>query len=160
MSADDPFYQAEPEEDAFAERVDEWVCELRENLNENFPGLKKVNILIESFDEYDKKSGYQDIESPYDYLQHYFAKVSNAVLDIQIDPFGPGNEDDREILKKKVFKNSIRGNADIQLLAEYEEFLEAFLDEMPSNAKESIPYDPREDVEDDFEESLKNDYDY
>ena len=153
METDDPFYHAEPEEDAFAERVDEWVYELRADLNENFPGIKIVNSLIESFDEYDRKSGYQDIESPYDYLQHYFADVSNAILDIQTDPFGPGNEDDRIILKKKIFTNSPRDDAEIQLLEEYEEFLESFLDEMPISAKEPVPYDPREDAEDDFEDN-------
>lgn len=131
------------------DEIAKWIGELEYYLDKNMP-MNIIGELIETPEEYfeDHLSEYinQNRGNPgagaYDFLNNYLNRISKAVIDIEQNPYGAGEEDERSSLKRKDFDNSIHDNHAIELLKEFEQTIEEFVNDLPDETKNT--YDFRE----------------
>ena len=143
-------------EDQYSDEiVRQWIDELEYYLDEN-ASMEIVGDLIETVSEYFERSigESRSNDVAYDFIKGYLSRVEANIFDVEQDPFGPGDPEKRSMLKKKQFENSESGKQEIQLLKNFPKYVEIFLEDMPSETKNT--FDIRDDQEGNFSDLEDN----
>jgi len=151
-------YEESPEESSLQREetadietdVAKWIGELEYHLDRTLP-MEIIGDLLKTPEDFFESNLVDYISSlkaypatgAYDFIKRYLDEISTAILNIEQDSFGQGDIEQRIMLKKKRFNNSSKGKHEIQILKEFEEAVEDFLNDMPSDTRDE--YNLRED---------------
>lgn len=153
FEGDIPLYREE--EEGIETEIAKWIGELEYVLDKNLP-MEIIGDLIETpedffestLGDYLSQMKADPEAGAFDFIKKYRDRISRAVVDLEEEPFSSGEQDEREVLKRKQFDESTQDKHAIQLLKSLEEEVEDFLNALPDETKNN--YDIREDEERSF----------